>query len=381
MNNLFFFLFFLLLGGSAYGENFQQYKQQSNKSYSTYKTSIENQFRNYAKAQNRALQEFKNEIKQVWNKPSMSTQHKWVEYSKDLKSRKSVDFKKQIIKLEVIAKNGGDARTKIGNLFNSLVHEDMGTAYKHDILEHKIGKILKKKSVKKISTQKVIGDCLTKKEKKNIQQNLRTKKLSHHSYKKSIIYTISVKLPSDTMLKKAQSFKHEILIAASKQKIPAELIYAIMQSESSFNPMARSQIPAFGLMQIVPRTAGIDAYNYLYGRKKLLSASYLYAFNRNITIGSAYLHILYYDYLGKIKNPRSRLYCTIAAYNTGSGNVAKTFVGSRNIRLAFVKINKLSSKEVYAVLMNRLPYDETKHYLKIVKNRVYIYKKLLATAL
>ena len=61
--------------------------------------------------------------------------------------------------------------------------------------------------------------------------------------------------------------------------------------------MARSHIPAYGLMQIVPKTAGIDAYQYLYNKKRLLSSSYLYNSENNIEIGSAYLHILYYKYL------------------------------------------------------------------------------------
>ena len=71
-------------------------------------------------------------------------------------------------------------------------------------------------------------------------------------------------------------------------KIPQELIYAIMESESSFNPMARSNIPAYGLMQIVPRSAGIDAYNFLYKEKKLLSSRYLYNPSNNIKMGTAY---------------------------------------------------------------------------------------------
>ena len=45
-------------------------------------------------------------------------------------------------------------------------------------------------------------------------------------------------------------------------------------------------IQAFGLMQIVPRSAGIDSYNYLYNKKRVLSSDYLYDPSKNITIGS-----------------------------------------------------------------------------------------------
>ena len=65
----------------------------------------------------------------------------------------------------------------------------------------------------------------------------------------------------------------------------------------------------------------------------------------------------------------------IAAYNTGSGNVAKTFNkgGSRNISKAAKIINKLSPQEVYDHLVANLPYDETKNYLKRVIKRKKIY--------
>jgi len=154
-----------------------------------------------------------------------------------------------------------------------------------------------------------------------------------------------------------------------------------MHSESSFNPMARSHIPAFGLMQIVPRSAGVDSYQYLYNKKRILSSSYLYNSENNIKIGSAYLHILYYRYLKKIKNPQSRLYCTIAAYNTGAGNVARTFIGSTNINKAAQTINSMSPDAVLKTLMRKLPYNETKKYLKKVNDRVSAYNKLLKTTI
>ena len=149
-----------------------------------------------------------------------------------------------------------------------------------------------------------------------------------------------------------------------------------MHSESSFNPRARSHIPAYGLMQIVPRSAGIDTYRYLYKKKKLVSGSYLYNSTNNITMGSAYLHILYYRYLRKIKNPDSRLFCTIAAYNTGAGNIAWAFTKTHNINKAAPLINKLTPDEVQAKLLKDLKYDEPKHYLKKVSKRMSSYHKV-----
>ena len=138
--------------------------------------------------------------------------------------------------------------------------------------------------------------------------------------------------------------------------------------------MARSHIPAYGLMQIVPQSAGIDASEVVFGEKKLLSPSYLYNGNNNINIGTTYIYIVYYRYLKRVSNPESRLYCTIAAYNTGVGNVARAFTGTKSIRKAEAVINGMSPKEVYDTLLIKLPYDETKHYLKKVSERLAMYR-------
>jgi membrane-bound lytic murein transglycosylase C len=106
------------------------------------------------------------------------------------------------------------------------------------------------------------------------------------------------------------------------------------------------------------------------------TAQYLYNSSNNIEMGSAYLHILYYRYLKKIDNPTSRLYCTIAAYNTGSGNIAYAFTKNHNISQAAKKINKMKPQAVYNHLIAHLKYDEAKNYLKRVSKRVISYKQV-----
>jgi len=130
-------------------------------------------------------------------------------------------------------------------------------------------------------------------------------------------------------------------------------------------------------MQIVPRTAGVDGYYYLFKKKKAPSPEYLYDGKRNIEMGTAYLHILYYRYLRKIKNPTSRLYCTMAAYNTGAGNIAWAFTKKYNLTKAAPKINAMSPQQVYTHLRKNLRWPEAQNYLKNVNNRMQKYKKVL----
>jgi membrane-bound lytic murein transglycosylase C len=115
-------------------------------------------------------------------------------------------------------------------------------------------------------------------------------------------------------------------------------------------------------MQIVPNSAGVDAYEYSKGKNWVPSKSYLFNAKNNIELGSAYLKILDSKYLDGIYNPISKEYCIISAYNTGSGNVLKTFSSNR-VKAKNI-INKKTPAEVYSTLREKLPYKETRRYLK-----------------
>lgn len=186
------------------------------------------------------------------------------------------------------------------------------------------------------------------------------------------IVRVSFRIPY-TLHQKAAKYAAEVKAAASKEQINEELIYAIMETESSFNPMAKSHIPAYGLMQIVPRTAGKDATRYLYGKARLLAPSFLYKPNNNISVGAAYLHVLQYRYMRKVKNKESRIYCAIAAYNTGASNVAKAFIDQASFNQAVAKINKLSPSQVYQKLKKYLPHKEARQYVEKVSKRMQKY--------
>ena len=78
----------------------------------------------------------------------------------------------------------------------------------------------------------------------------------------------------------------------------------------------------------------------------------------------------------QIENPYSRFYCAVAAYNTGVGNVAKTFTGTTSLRSAARRINQMTEQEVYDYLLAELPAEETRNYLRKIVARVENYKHL-----
>ncbi|MGF1864201.1 transglycosylase SLT domain-containing protein [Enterovibrio norvegicus] len=192
--------------------------------------------------------------------------------------------------------------------------------------------------------------------------------------KKIVSYT--VKLPENALKSRASTFQPLVEKESERWDVEAALVMAIMHSESSFRPDAKSHVPAYGLMQVVPTSAGHDVNKQVHNIDAPMKADDLYVPPFNVEAGTAYLNILNTRYLRSITNEESRMYCVIAAYNTGAGNVARAFNADRstNIRKAAHVINAMTPDEVYEHMINNLPYDETKNYLKKVSGRIALYK-------
>jgi len=344
-----------------------------------------NEFETYYKSLQKEYKAYEDELNEYWKNPELSTKKDWVSYSEDKKSRSKVDFENNEISIEVIAASQEEAEEKIAKRLSYVVSKNTKEVVNTDPLQRRISQINKNKidrpvlmDSKPILSNVIFDKKPTKKDiqrytKRTVKKNkikVRKSKFNHKN-----VYKMSVALPQNSTLKRSQVYKDEIIQNANYYDIPVPLVFAIMHTESNFNPFAKSHIPAFGLMQIVPRSAGRDVYRYLYNKDGMPTASYLYNSANNIEMGSTYLYILYYRYLKKIKNPESRLYCTIAAYNTGAGNIAWAFTRRNNVSMAAYKINAMEPEEVYNHLLSNLKYDEPKHYLKRVRTRMGSYKK------
>ena len=154
--------------------------------------------------------------------------------------------------------------------------------------------------------------------------------------------------------------------ASEKHMIPAPLIMAIMEIESSFNPLARSRSNALGLMQIKADTAGKDYFSIINGYSHTPTSAYLYNPENNVEVGTGYLSILADHYLGGIYHPQKLEYAIIASYNGGAGNLYKSLVQSGNKKAAIERINQMSVKDFYWFLTNRHIRLESRNYVKKV---------------
>jgi len=369
----------------AQNSEFNSYSESQNREFQNYKKELEREFKIYKKIAQQEEKAFRKELSKFWGKPILSDSKKWVEYSRDKKRRKIVDFEKNSIEIQIIAKPSKSVEKELMKEVLKTVTATPKDAEQNDELGKRIDKKFEKQTKQRVEKAKVdnskpilIGIFNKPPNSRELVQFAKksVKKVKQRKAKVSgqKIYSVKIALPRNFPIKKAKSYSQDVKRYAKQYKVEPALIYAIMHSESSFNPRAKSHIPAYGLMQIVPRSAGIDAYFMVYKKKRLLSSSYLFNSRNNIELGSAYLHILNYRYLKRVKNPVSRLYCVISAYNTGAGNVAKTFVGSYSVKEASKIINRMSPQQVYNKLIRSLPYEETRRYLKKVSKRYSIYK-------
>jgi len=358
-------------------EDFADYKQQQDNAYKqekvqfiNFKKQEDDAFKTHLKKEKEAILSYKKKVKALWPDSDLEEAKKLTSYSKDLHTKKTIDFEKNQVIVSQISPSKKLTKEDLLQTLNETLNLNTQKAFQKNKLEQNIKNISKDSKYIKDSTLNKISLLQTQK------TPIKAKADDVSMSKKGNVYQVVYKLPKNSTYKRSYKYLVDAKANATRFKLKPEILLAIMHSESSFNPMARSHIPAFGLMQIVPRSAGIDSYLFLYKKRRLLSASYLYNTKQNIEIGSAYFHILYYKYLASIKNPQSRLYCAIAGYNTGAGNIAWAFVRNNNVKKAAKIINTMTPKQVYNHLQKNLKYDEPKHYLKRVSERSIRYKEL-----
>jgi membrane-bound lytic murein transglycosylase C len=174
--------------------------------------------------------------------------------------------------------------------------------------------------------------------------------------------------------KGAEKYRVSVAKYSAKYNVSPTLVLAIMRTESNYNPFAVSSAPAYGLMQLVPPSGGREAYKRVTGNDETPTAEYLYDPEHSIELGTALLGELNSSDFKGVNNQDSRDLCVIAAYNTGAGNVTKTF--DKNSKTAIADINGLDSTALYERLRTGLPYPETRQYVVKVTG----YRKQFASA-
>ncbi|TMO96292.1 murein transglycosylase [Pseudoalteromonas sp. S3260] len=358
---------------------FNQFEQQQKKEFDAFVSA-------WRDAQNTYLKQ----VNKKWQDPSLPSSKVWVEYSEDLNTRTSVNFERGEVVVELLNSQNDQQAVKYANqqltalsqvsVANTLAKDPVYIAANHTIRSNSnistgqsnrgpspvpIGKVIRPQT----DTEQTVLSVDAVRQTLSANAPVITKQKDR--------VKVSYALPANNLSNQAKRYLPEVHTQAARYKLDPALLLAIIHTESSFNPLARSPIPAFGLMQIVPTSAGKDVSNFLQGKPLLLSPEYLFQADNNVEAGSTYIHLLTNRYFKNIRNEESRLYMSIAAYNTGPGNVAKTISGSKSLNQASIAANSMSADKVYTLMINNLPAQETRNYLqKVVKRTAYYQEQL-----
>ena len=139
---------------------------------------------------------------------------------------------------------------------------------------------------------------------------------------------------------------------AQEREIDPYLVLALIRQESLFNARARSPAAALGLMQLIPPTATRVAKQLGLAAP---SQERLFEPDVNLTLGTQYLK----DLLQRYSN---NWYKALAAYNAGEAAVDRW--------------EKEIATDDIEEFVERIPYVETRGYVKLVMRNHRIYKKL-----
>ncbi len=139
---------------------------------------------------------------------------------------------------------------------------------------------------------------------------------------------------------------------SAKYHMDRNFVYAVIKTESNFDPSAESDVGARGLMQLMEDAYDWVGYRMEDGRE--ISYDHMFVPEYNIEYGT-YLLMLLYDEYGDYET-------TLAAYHSGRGNVNK-----------WLENSEYSSD---GRTLDNIPSAATKHYVEKVMNAYYAYNNL-----
>ena len=342
--------------------------------------NLEKEYQEYVKAEQEAYDKFVKEMGAIWGEDNVieTTNKDWVEYSDNGNSRSKVDFEKGEVTIEIVitpdeSKSDEAVENKVEDKIKELLINRGKTKDYDSSKEQAVP--LQETPVLENQVETPSGEVITE---NNIdegvkeivaQTEIKKEEIKGDDGKTREVITVKLDLAPDHIKTRAEKYKNEVEKYCRKYDVEPALAYAVMQTESSFNPKAKSYVPAYGLMQIVPASAGKDCAQSLKKSFSKPTANYLYEPENNIEMGVHYLYLLRKRYYTKVENPDSRDLCVIASYNTGAGNVARALRGDTKISKAIPQINEMSYEQLFKYFENKL-LPETQNYIRKVTERM-----------
>jgi soluble lytic murein transglycosylase len=151
----------------------------------------------------------------------------------------------------------------------------------------------------------------------------------------------------------AMPFQPSIVSRSTAVGLDPMLTAGLIRQESAYQPDAHSGANAFGLMQLLPKTAR----RYAKQAKVRYSTPMLFEPDYNIHLGTIYLAGLRRDF-GSVES-------ALAAYNAGEERVTQWTAGQ--------------TYREPAEFVDSIPFTETREYVEIVTRNADIYRRLYGT--
>lgn len=366
-------LLFMLISTLIAQDDFETFKREQEQAvkqlareFADYKEEVTREYEDYVQQEQAAFEDFKSQIEQKWQEFKAPTKKTWVDYGADLNSRVEADFENGKVTVEVIVEEkdeSTDVAEMISRQVKAAVEAPAGDG--KPILDDQLPDV---EGIQVKPTAATVVSKIIAKQVKPVTKSFKSK-----DGKKRKQYSVVLDMVPNHLQIRSNRFKPLIEKQSKRFNIDFAIAMAITETESAFNPKARSPVPAFGLMQLVSQTGARDAYRYVYKKDKLLKSDYLYVPENNIELGCAYIGLIRSKYFEGINDDKKSYLCVIAAYNTGIGNVAKTLTGTLQLNAASKKANSLSITELRRALIENLPYEETRVYLDKVLKRAEKY--------
>jgi len=303
----------------------------------------------------------KADVERKWDKFVHSTNKDWVSYSPEHDARSRVDFEKGKIVIEaIVPEDDPKGMEKAGKMVEDQAEKifkkkDPG---KKRVLGSQVktslGKEVKPANLKKYLKDEVLPDVKPDPLPFKSRDGVERRK-----------YTAHIELVPQHIRIRAERYLPVVEKNAARFNLKPQLILAVIHTESYFNPMALSGCNAVGIMQIIPRYAGKEAYRFIYHVDKPISHEYLYDPENNIELGAAYLHLLKYRYFKDVPGELKNRYVFVCGYNWGPTIMRKKIVNR-------FPISTMSDEQVYMLLREKTP-RETADYIKKVRERMPIY--------
>jgi membrane-bound lytic murein transglycosylase C len=387
-------------GESALLDVQQQYQAQ--------RAAMEGQWRQREQAIAARWQQVQRDIEQKWDRARRSNEKEWVDYSPSYEARSTVDFEQGVIAITVLVPIGdaGSSRadpasvllamkeaqaeaasagtpalaaasasdpagvmiaraalpvawTKIAQQFQRVFSRESsaGRPVLANQVVAKSGAPVAPAAAKSFVESEVLPNAVVEDKPMQAQDGVTRAQV-----------TAKVPLAPDHLQQRAQLYRNDVTTHAKRHGLDPRLLFAIIHTESYFNPFAQTPVPAYGLMMLIPRGPARDAYNYLYKNDIVLDDAYLQDPAHNVELGAAYLHLLRRQLVPNMEEGDKKNYLVACAYTWG---MEKT----RDQIIKQARVQDLTSTQVFTLLTQKTP-EQTRAYLNRVKDRIALYESL-----